>query len=107
MLKNDRHVQSYLTQGVPAKYKKYISKFRLSAHSLKVETGRYDATARENRLCTMCNLEDIEDEYHFILKCPNYTDIRNLHSNTYFTTRPSVYKLTKLFSSSNKPEDTV
>ena len=102
VLKNDRLVQSYLKQGIPAKYKKYISKFRLSAHSLKVETGRYDATARENRLCTMCNLEDIEDEYHFILKCPYYTDIRNLHINTYFTTRPSVYKLTKLFSSSNK-----
>ena len=65
VLKNDRLVQSYLKQGIPAKYEKYTSKFHLSAHSLKVEKGRYDATARENRLCTMCNLEDIEAEYHF------------------------------------------
>ena len=50
----------------------------------------------------MCNLEDMEDEYHFILKCQYYTDIHNLRINTYFTTRPSVYKLTQLFSSSNK-----
>ena len=79
VLKNDRLVQPYLNQGIPAKYKKYISKFRLSAHSLNVETGRYDSTIRENRLCTKCNLADIEDEYHFILKCPYYTDIRNLY----------------------------
>ena len=102
VLKNDRLVQPYLNQGIRAKYKKYISKFRLSAHSLNVETGRYDSTIRENRLCTKCNLADIEDEYHFILKCPYYTDIRNLYINTYFTTRPSMYKLTQLVSSANK-----
>ena len=78
VLKNDRLVQSYLKQGIQAKYKKYISKFRLSAHSLKIETMRYDSKARENRLRTMSSPEDMEDEYHFIFKCPYYTDIRNL-----------------------------
>ena len=68
VLKKERLVQPYLNQGIPAKYKKYISKFRLSAYSLNVETGIYDSTIRENRLCTKCNLADIEDEYHFIKK---------------------------------------
>ena len=101
-LKNDRQIQPYLNEGNATKYKIIISKFRLSAHSLNVETGRYESIARENRRCVKCNLADIEDEYHFILKCPFYTDVRNLHIKPYFTIRPNVYKLTQLLGSTNK-----
>ena len=102
VLKRDKSIQHYLNQSIAVKYRKYISKFRLSSHSLTLETGRYDRRDRQYRLCDKCNFGDIEDEYHFILKCPYYTDIRRQHINTYFTSRPSAYKLTQLFSSSNK-----
>ena len=39
VLKNDRQIQLYLNQGIATKHKNIISKFRLSAHSLNVETG--------------------------------------------------------------------
>jgi len=53
-----------------------LTKFRLSVHSLEIETGRHSNISRENRLCTKCNLRMIENEYHFILVCPLYIEIR-------------------------------
>ena len=44
-----------------------FSRLRLSSHRLKVETGRWNRTPRENRLC-LYN-EGIQDEHH-IFACP-------------------------------------
>ena len=30
----------------------------------------------ENRICQICNLNAVEDEFHFIMKCSAYSDIR-------------------------------
>ena len=59
-------------------YHRYIiSRWRLSNHDLKIETGRYTkpCTPREERLCNFCN--SIEDEYHVIFVCPLYAIIRH------------------------------
>jgi sorting nexin-29 len=57
-----------------------LSKFRLSAHKLKIETGRYNSknayTKPEDRLCTICDLGECENEKHFLLTCPAYKDER-------------------------------
>ena len=53
-----------------------ISKFMCSNHTLRIETGRHDNLPREERLCQLCNIEEIEDEDHFIRKCPTYEQIR-------------------------------
>ncbi len=64
-------IQSYLNKPIPNKYKTWICKFRLSSHNLAVEKGRFYGIERCNRKCFHCN-NDIEDEMHFILKCPIY-----------------------------------
>jgi hypothetical protein len=46
----------------------------------------------------MCNLDDDEDEFHFILKCPKYADLRNLYVKKYFYKKTSVFKLIQLLS---------
>jgi hypothetical protein len=45
-----------------------FTKFRVSDHSLEIETGRYKHITREERICKNCNLNEIGDEYHFFLK---------------------------------------
>ena len=30
----------------------------------------------ENRICQICNLNAVENEFHFIMKCSAYNDIR-------------------------------
>jgi hypothetical protein len=60
----------------------------MSAHSLRLETGRYERKpnkenklikiVREERTCLYCNNNDVEDEMHFLLKCPLYSIERNI-----------------------------
>ena len=66
-------LQYYLTKSVNMRI--YLTKFRLSSHNLLVETGRYHGTERSDRKCTLCNLNTIEDDFHFILHGPCYDTI--------------------------------
>ena len=47
----------------------------ISSHTLAIETGRHakPKIAKEERTCRYCNLDDVEDEEHFLLKCPLYS----------------------------------
>ena len=49
---------------LPKKFRIVLSQLRLSAHQLRVETGRYSQNRvdRALRLCTLCDRSDIEDE---------------------------------------------
>ena len=60
----------------------FLTRIRISAHNLNIETGRYNSTPREQRLCKFCP-SSVEDEKHFILHCPKYQNIRNSY-NTLF-----------------------
>ena len=95
------NISTYLEKIVNVKYRKAISKIRLSSHNLHIETGRHRQTERNYRKCLFCNLNDIEDEYHFILICPPYNDIRKIHIKQYNYTRPNMYKLVQLFQNDN------
>ena len=55
-----------------------LSPLRLSSHQLRIETGRYSQNRvdRAQRICTLCNKSDIEDEYHFVLVCLIYSNPR-------------------------------
>ena len=97
-------LQSYLRKPINPLYKTYISRFRLSSHTLKIEQGRYTNDRRENRKCTLCNLNDIEDEFHFVLKCPFYSLLRNNYVKSYYYKKPSVFKMIQLFSVQNISE---
>ena len=79
-----------------------ISKNRLSSHDLKIETGRHNKTERKNRICDLCSLNDIEDEFHFTLICPIYKDLRLKYSPRFYINNPSMYKFIELLNSSNK-----
>ena len=37
-----------------------------------------DKTSKRERLCTVCNSGEIEDEEHFLLNCNAYTSIRHV-----------------------------
>jgi len=61
----------YLRKPIPTMYIKQITKILLSSHTLAVEEDRYRNGPRHERLCTLCNYNDMEDEYHAILICPS------------------------------------
>jgi hypothetical protein len=38
-----------------------------AAHKLPVESGRYTKTPYEDRFCTLCQSNEIGDEFHYLL----------------------------------------
>ena len=98
-------LQLYLSKSIYYQhmYKKLICKLRLSSHCLCVENGRYKNVPLERRICPMCK-SDMEDEYHFMLKCPAFNNLRKRCLKPYYFQRPSVYKLTQLLSTRNVKE---
>ena len=74
----------------------------MSSHSLAVESGRWhkpNKIPRNERKCFIC--DDIEDEYHFVLECPLYNDLRKKYVKNYFRNRPSMFKFLELMKEEN------
>ena len=74
------------------------------SHKLEIERGRYNNILRENRKCKMCNGNIIENEYHFLLVCPLYREIRKEHLKPYFQRWPTLNKFDILMQSANKKD---
>ncbi|MCG8046921.1 MAG: reverse transcriptase family protein [Candidatus Thiodiazotropha taylori] len=95
--------QNYLDILSLEKFRKSISKLRLSSHKLEVEVGRWAKPIRiplENRKCKICG--SLEDEFHFVLECQLYTELRKQYIHKYYWKRPSMFKFTELCKSENK-----
>ena len=69
--------EDYLLQVCNNKHKKTLSRFRLSNHPLMIEKGRHmrPRIERNERKCFNCKTE-VEDECHFVTKCPLYATFR-------------------------------
>ena len=98
------NLQFYLVKTLQPTIQKAICKLRISSHYLAIESGRYNNTPRPQRMCTVCNSNEIEDEFHFLLICDLYTDIRKTLIKKYYYIKPSVFKLVQLLSTNNVKE---
>jgi len=93
---------TYLDILETPKYRKVISQLRLSSHYLAIATGCHNKITLHDRKCTHCTLNDIEDEFHFVLVWTFYSNIRNLYIPSYFRNHPSVYKFISLLNTDKK-----
>jgi len=53
-----------------------LSRFRMSAHTLEVERGRWREKDRNDRLCLYCETNSVETEKHALLQCPKHNGDR-------------------------------
>jgi len=65
-----------------------------------IETGRFNEVNISHRICPVCH-SDIEDEFHFILKCPFYKPERMFFIKLYYRRNHSVFKLVQLLSTTS------
>ena len=79
-----------------SKERNVLCRFRCSGHSLMIEKGRHLNIERSLRLCQFCNSNVIEDEYHFVLVCPFYRDLRRKYFKNYYFSWPNVHKFNLL-----------
>ena len=66
----------YVQQSLNRFDRSMIAKFRCGILQLHIESGRFNNTKVENRLCNICQEGHIEDEFHFLCICNAYEDER-------------------------------
>ena len=79
----------YLYMNISTKLKASFAKFRMSNHNLEIEIGRQTKVDYEDRLCKACgklNLISVECEYHVIMKCHLYHEIRRKYLSQFLNT---------------------
>ena len=64
---------------IPEHMRIKVTRFRLSSHNLKIETGRWSRIPRDNRLC---GCGEIQTERHVVEACCLTTHIRHKYGYT-------------------------
>ena len=72
----------------------YMLKFRFSNHKLPIQSQRFIGIPRGERVCELCDSEEIGDEFHYLFSCKDarMTAERKKHLNAYFLQHPNVIK---------------
>ena len=76
LIKTNFSMEPYLNLIKEAKYRRSLTKLRLSSHNLEIERGRHTkpVTPVIERLCIVCGV--IDDELHFVTSCKKHTTER-------------------------------
>ena len=105
--KKELGIEKYVL-NIRNKYERsMIAKLRCGILQLHVESGRFNQTNLENRTCNVCNNNVIEDEFHFVCICPEYSIARTkLYSqygakNTNFINISDADKFSYILENSN------
>ena len=69
-------VENYVKYNLSPSERSCTAQLRAGILPLHIETGRFRNTKLENRLCSLCQLNEIEDEYHFLFSCSLYENAR-------------------------------
>ena len=78
--------EEYLNDISYIKHRQAVTKLRIYSHRLPVESSRYNNIPFDKRTCKLCNLNEVGNEQHYLMKCSNtlleeirYSFIQKLH----------------------------
>ena len=100
MFKENFEFEPYLDYIHNNNLRMHLTRFRISSHSLAIESGRFNNIDRNNRLCIFCNQNSVESEYHFLLVCQKYNNIRSKFIKHH--PWPTMNRFKNLLSSKNR-----
>ena len=76
MFKTRFGFENYLVDLSP-KLCESFTRFRCRNHKLPIEVGIYPGIIKEERHCTLCDSNDLGDEFHYIFSCEQFQQQRN------------------------------
>ena len=106
--KTDFGLENYLQLNLERSERSFMAQLRLGILPLHVETGRFNNTPLNERICKLCDLNVVEDETHFILNCSKYIHERKYlfdmvtQENTAFVKMSGKDKLSTLFTNHSR-----
>ena len=73
--------ESYMNCEIKQNLRVNYTKLKLSSHKFLVERARWRKVKipYAQRTCTLCSSGDIENEYHIVLICENFRDVRYIN----------------------------
>ena len=92
-------VANYIFYKIPLKFRIALSRMRCSAHDLNSEIGRHDSIPHGHRICYLRNSSATEDEFHFIMICSVYDEIRHKYMPQLDNTVKNVTVFSRLMNS--------
>ena len=91
--------EKYLILNLNFKVRQAIACFRCSCLPLNVEKGRHVGITSTERFCEVCKSRKVEDEFHFLLECPAYQELRSMYIPEDIFIHPNLCKLQQLLRS--------
>ena len=95
MASRDRLADYWFTTK-KAVLRKYMVRFRLGVFPLKTHRLRYAERTPDIFTCPFCDTN--KSEIHFLLLCPKYKTLREMHLPVKFYNRPSAFKAAVLLA---------
>ena len=71
----------------------------LRTNSLPINNNLYRIQLQNNTVCTRCNINEVDDEFHFMFICPSFTVQRNLYLLPENSINPTEVNLIDILSS--------
>ena len=89
--------ESYLTQLSPH-LRSYLCKFRCGNFRLPIVLHRFNPDI--SKYCTLCDTHSIGDEFHYLLECKAFTDMRRIYIPPFFVKYTNTLKFSEIMLSS-------
>ncbi len=75
-IKENYCTENYMKYCMSRQQRSLIAQLRLGILPIHIETGRFRGTQLDNRICQLCDTQEVEDKIHFVCKCNLYNDLR-------------------------------
>ena len=73
---NTYETENYVHLNLDRHQRSILAQLRSGILPLQVELGRYNNIKVEDRKCTLCTMDTVEDECHFLFHCTMYNKYR-------------------------------
>ena len=94
-------VAMYMNLNLDKHLQFIMTRFRFGISDLATHKYRYKRHVEEDLVCPLCK-EHLEDEIHFVLKCPALSELRKQYIKEKYFVHPNSFKLAMLLASKNE-----
>ena len=98
--KTEFKMEFYISELQP-KFYIPIARFRTTNHKLPIERGRWENIERSQRICTLCNRDEMGDEFHYLFECDFFKKTRTIYLPKFYQRHANILKFQKLMSVRN------
>ena len=98
IFKCNHNIEKYLLE-LPNDLRKAFCHFRCMNHHLPIEQGRFWGVLRDDRICDLCDRNNLGDEYHYIFDCTFFKTERKKYLSPKYTVNHNIEKFYELFNS--------